>query len=152
MSKSLTSAAHALCLCSDMRGCLMGALFCFWGEGGLPRDPALFIYFTLCPACWVEKDPRLRQLWLSDEGLNTHQTHTHTRSHSVSSVLLWNRKHSWLHKGPFHQSSYMIWQPLELSVLSVVPSFFFSPCPSTHFIPPKFVFLSCSNLLTLEQY
>lgn len=69
----------------------MGALFCFWGERGLPHDPALFIYFILGPACWVKRELRLRELWLSDEGLSnyTHvNTHTHMHTHRVSSVLL----------------------------------------------------------------
>lgn len=143
MSGSLASAARALRLCSGMRGCLMGALFCFWGERGLPHDPALFIYFILGPACWVKRELRLRELWLSDEGLSnyTHvNTHTHMHTHRVSSVLLWNRKHSWLHKGPFHQCSYRMWQPLEslsLSVFSFVPSF--SPLPISA-PPPLFFF------------
>ena len=62
---------------------------------------------------------------------------THTRTHRVSSVLLWNRKHSWLHKGPLHQSSYRMWQPLESRSLSV---FSFVPSSSAHFSPFFFFF------------
>lgn len=46
---SASAALSALRLCSDTRGCLMGALFCFRGEGRLPRDPVLFIYFYSLP-------------------------------------------------------------------------------------------------------
>lgn len=137
MSESSVSATHAPCLCSDMKGCLMGALFCFGGERGRPHDPSMFIYFILCSACWVkersEAQEAVAQWW------GTPQLHTCT--HRVSSVLLWNRKHSWLHKGPFHQSSYRTWQPLQslsLPVPSVVPSFS---------LPNSFpVFLPFSNL------
>lgn len=137
MSESSVSATHAPCLCSDMKGCLMGALFCFGGERGRPHDPSMFIYLILCSACWVkersEAQEAVAQWW------GTPQLHTCT--HRVSSVLLWNRKHSWLHKGPFHQSSYRTWQPLQslsLPVPSVVPSFS---------LPNSFpVFLPFSNL------
>lgn len=90
-------------------------------EGGPMTPPCLFTLF-LCSACWVkernEAQEAVAQWW------GTPQLHTCT--HRVSSVLLWNRKHSWLHKGPFHQSSYRIWQPLQsllLPVPSVIPSF-----------------------------
>ena len=83
MSDSLVSAAHALRLCSGMRGCLMGAVFCFWGERGLPRDPPLFIYFILSPACWVKRELRLRELRLGDEGLFNH-THMHMNTHTLA--------------------------------------------------------------------
>lgn len=59
----------------------MGAVFCFRGEGGLPRDPPLFIYFILCLACWAKRELRLRELWLRDEGLS-HHTHTHAHEHT----------------------------------------------------------------------
>lgn len=115
----------------------MGALFCFGGERGLPRDPAVFIYFILGSACWVKERSRAQEAVAQWWG--TPQLHTCT--HRVSSVLLWNRKHSWLHKGPFHQSSYRIWQPLRslsLPVPSVVPTFS---------LPNSFpVFLQFSNL------
>lgn len=137
MSERSMTATRALRLCSDMKGRLMGALFCYGGERGLPHDPAMFIYFILCSACWVKKRSKAQEAMARWWG--TPQLHTCT--HRVSSVLLWNRKHSWLHKGPFHQSSYRIWQPLQslsLPVLSVVPFFF-----SAKFFP---VFLSFSNL------
>lgn len=51
-----SSATHAPCLCSDMKGCLMGALFCFGGEKGRPHDPAMFIYFILRSARWVKRE------------------------------------------------------------------------------------------------
>lgn len=58
----------------------MGAVFCFWGERGLPHDPPLFIYFILSPACWVKRELRLREPWLGDEGLFNH-THTYEHTH-----------------------------------------------------------------------
>ena len=93
----------------------------WWGQccvfGVKEGCPAtLHCLFTLFsgPACWVKRE-RARE---------AQHTHTHT-VHSVSSVLLSNRKHCWLHKGPLHQSSYRMWQPLQ------------QPLTATfHFVPP----------------
>lgn len=54
-----------------------GGVFCFWGEGGLPRDRPLFIYFLLSP-CMLGKRRAKAQGAVALVMRGSHTIHTHT--------------------------------------------------------------------------
>lgn len=155
MSEGFESAAHVLV--SLFWYVWWGAVFCFWGEKGLPCDPPLFIYFLLSLACWVKGELKLREPWLRDEGLS-HYTHTRTDA-NTHRVLLWaslEQETLLTSQGPFRRSSYGMWQPLETPSLCL---FFYSsfspPLPisvtfSRTFL--SFVTLQPADMITLKLF
>lgn len=93
-----------------------GHCFVFGVKRAAPRPSTVYLLYSR--PCMLGKERAkaqgaVAQWWGTLQPYTHTWIHAHTCTHRVSSMPLWNRKHSWLHKRPFHQSSYRMWQQLE---------------------------------------